>query len=140
MVEGGEIHVFVGRDFVVTVRHGQASALGEVRAALDARPDLLEHGPGAVLYAIVDRIVDDYEPVVHGARDRHRRGGARRCSPPTATNPAERIYKLKRQVLEFHRAVAPLGSRRPARALQHDLVDPELRDVLPRRARPPAAR
>src|ERR671911_498744 len=63
VVEFGEIHVFVGEDFVVTVRHGEASALGEVRERLEAAPGLLRRGPEAILYAIMDRVVDDYAPV-----------------------------------------------------------------------------
>ena len=65
-VEFGEIHVFVGEDFVITVRHGEAPALGEVRARLEADPELLVRGPEAILYAIMDRVVDGYAPVVRG--------------------------------------------------------------------------
>jgi magnesium transporter len=126
-VEGGEILVFVDRDFVVTVRHGQASALGPVRRRCDARQDLLQHGPGAVLYAIVDRIVDDYEPVVH-ALEVDIAEVERSVFAPDRTNPAERIYALERQVLEFHRAVAPLGHAVDQLAhSEHELIDPELR-------------
>jgi len=62
-LETGEILLFINRDFVVTVRHGQ-SRLHDVRLEIENRPDLLRYGTGSVLYAIVDRIVDDYEPVV----------------------------------------------------------------------------
>src|SRR5918997_1395303 len=65
-VEFGEIHVFVGEDFVVTVRHGEASALGEVRERLEGDPDLLRRGSRAILYAVLDWVVDGYEPVVDG--------------------------------------------------------------------------
>jgi magnesium transporter len=65
-VEFGEIHVFVGSDFVVTARHGEASELREVRRQLEDNPDLLRRGPSAVLYTIMDRIVEDYEPVADG--------------------------------------------------------------------------
>jgi magnesium transporter len=65
-VEFGEVHVFVGEDFVVTVRHGAASELGKVRKRLEGEPDLLRLGPEAILYAIMDRVVDDYGPVVVG--------------------------------------------------------------------------
>jgi magnesium transporter len=65
-VEFGEVHVFVGPDFVVTVRHAEAPDLGGVRRRLESNPDLLAFGPEAVLYAILDRIVDGYAPVVAG--------------------------------------------------------------------------
>jgi magnesium transporter len=107
VIQFGEILVFLGRDFVVTVRHGEATSLAGVREELEARPDLLRHGPGAVLHAIVDRVVDGYVPAVSGLEedieevenevfsdDRH--------------NPAERIYRLKRETQQFHRAAAPL--------------------------------
>src|SRR5918995_534556 len=65
-VEFGEIHVFAGRDFVLTVRHGEASALHGVRRRVESEPELLRKGPEANLYAIMDRVVDDYGPVVAG--------------------------------------------------------------------------
>jgi magnesium transporter len=126
-IEGGEILLFVDRDFVVTVRHGQASALGEVRRRCDARHDLLQHGPGAVLYAIVDRIVDDYEPVVH-ALEADIAEVEHEVFSPQRSNLAERIYALEREVLEFHRAVTPLGRAVDQLAnSEHELIDPELR-------------
>jgi magnesium transporter len=126
-IEGGEILLFVHRDFVVTVRHGQASALGEVRRRVDARHDLLVHGPGAVLYAIVDRIVDDYAPIVHELESDISEVEHDVFSPDR-TNPAERIYALEREVLDFHRAVAPLAPAVDRLAhSEHELIDPELR-------------
>jgi magnesium transporter len=125
-IEVGEILLFAHRDFVVTVRHGQ-SALGEVRQRVDARPDLLGHGPGAVLYAIVDHVVDHYEPIVHElevdiGEVEHE------VFSPERTNPAARIYKLEREVIEFHRAVVPLAHAVDRLAhREHELIDPELR-------------
>jgi magnesium transporter len=106
VVKFGEILVFVGAHFVITVRHGQTS-LHEVRLQSEARPDLLRAGPGAVLYAIVDRVVDDYVPVIDGLDQaiRHLEGDVFSAS---RSNPAERIYNLKREVLELHDAVTPL--------------------------------
>src|SRR5829696_8985541 len=68
-VEFGEIHVFVGEDFVVTVRHGEAPHLREVRSQMEGQPELLRRGPEAILYPIMDRVVDDYEPVVAGLQN-----------------------------------------------------------------------
>jgi magnesium transporter len=127
VVEIGEILIFLGADYILTVRHGKASALKPVREALEAEPELLKHGPGAVLHAIVDRVVDDYTPALEGlgvdieevenevfSRDR--------------SNPAERIYRLKREVLEFNRATAPLVEPIDRLAKGHyEHVHPEVR-------------
>jgi magnesium transporter len=104
-VELGEILVFVGDGFVITVRHGE-TALHDVRMRLEQRPDLLKLGPGAALYAIVDRVVDDYAPVISALDHDIRQVEAEVFS--ASGNPAERIYKLKREVLELHGAIAPL--------------------------------
>src|SRR5919108_5694703 len=66
VIESGEILLFAHKSFVLTVRHREASALGPVRRHLESRPDLLAYGPGAVLHAITDRVVDDYGPVADG--------------------------------------------------------------------------
>jgi magnesium transporter len=105
-VELGEIQVFIGDGFIVTVRHGETK-LHDVRMELEQRPDLLRHGPAAALYAILDRVVDDYGPVISGLEEDIRSVEAQVFSESWA-NPAERIYKLKREVLELHGAVAPL--------------------------------
>ncbi len=103
----GEILLFLGDSFVVTVRHGPASGLAEVRRRLEGDPTLLKCGPGAVLYAILDRIVDDYKPVIHGLENDISEVEGEVFSA-ARTNPAERIYFLKREALEFHQAVSPL--------------------------------
>jgi magnesium transporter len=105
-VEFGEIHVFVGEDFVVTVRHGKASTLDRVRRRLESMPELLRRGPEAILYAIMDRVVDDYAPVVAGLEndideiETEVFGGNAGVS--------RRIYELSREVIEFQRATTPL--------------------------------
>jgi magnesium transporter len=107
VVEVGEILVFLGESFVVVVRHGVGSGLKDVRRDLEARPEFLAHGPSAVLYGIVDRVVDDYLPVVAGLEDDVEEV-ERDVFTLDRTNPVERIYYLKREVLEFRRAAAPL--------------------------------
>ncbi len=105
-VEFGEVHVFVGPDFVVTVRHSDQPDLSAVRRRLESNPDLLRLGPEAILYAIVDRIVDGYAPVVTGLQvdideieiEVFRRDAA----------VSRRIYELSREVVEFQRTVGPL--------------------------------
>jgi magnesium transporter len=127
VVEFGEILLFLGEDFVITVRHGEATDLHGVRLAVEQRPDLLERGPGAVLHAIVDRVVDDYGPAIAGLEQDIEEVESEVFSPDR-TNPAERIYKLKREVAEFHRAAAPLVE--PVEGLaegRHELIHPEVR-------------
>ena len=131
-IEFGEILVFIGDGFIITVRHGE-TALHDVRLRMEQRPDLLACGPGAVLYAIVDRIVDDYVPVVAGI-DRAVREVEGEVFSQSRSNPAERIYKLKREVLELHDAVAPLvepidALARGRHELAHKDVRPYFRDV-----------
>lgn len=106
-VEIGEINLFVGDGFLVSVRHGGPSPLNEVRDQIEAHPEMLRCGPGAVMHAIVDRVVDDYEPVLTGIEDDIDQVEEDVFSPDR-TNPTERIYKLKREVLSMHRATAPL--------------------------------
>jgi magnesium transporter len=123
-LETGEILIFINADFVVTVRHGQ-SKLHDVRLHIEQRPDLLRYGTGAVLYAIVDRIVDDYEPVVQSVEADIQEVEHDMFSPQR-TNPAERIYEMEREVLDLHRAIMPLA---PAidRLARGDIIHPELR-------------
>jgi magnesium transporter len=106
-IEFSEIQLFAGDRFVITVRHGQASALAPVRRALEAEPDRLALGSIAVVHAILDRVVDDYRPVLDGLDNDIREIEAEVFSPER-TNPAERIYKLRRQVLDMYRNVEPL--------------------------------
>jgi magnesium transporter len=103
-----EIQVFVGHGFVVSVRHGEASALSEVRKNMEQHPELLRFGPAAVLHAIVDRVVDDYMPVIDGL-DNDISEIEAQVFTHDRTNPAQRIYELKREVLDFHRNAKPLA-------------------------------
>lgn len=102
----GEIAAFVGPRFVLTVRHGDAPELGPVRQRLEGRPDLLRRGPMAILYAIVDHVVDGYQPVVAGLEnDIDEIEDELFDGSPTVSR---RIYELTREVIEFQRATAPL--------------------------------
>jgi magnesium transporter len=125
-LETGEILLFVNRDFVVSVRHGQA-ALHDVRLEIERRPDLLRCGSGAVLYAIVDRIVDDYEPVV-ALVESDIQEVEHEVFSPSRSNPAERIYTMEREVLDLHRAIAPLAPAADRLAKgYHEIIHPDLR-------------
>jgi magnesium transporter len=127
VVDLGEIAIFLGEDFVITVRHGEASSLAGVRRELENDPDLLRCGPGAVLHAIVDRVVDDYMPALDGLRQDVEEVETEVFSS-TRSNPAQRIYELKREVIEFDRAAAPLVEpvERLARGI-YDVVHPDVR-------------
>jgi magnesium transporter len=106
-IELGELMLFIGDGFVVSVRHGTVRELSGVRRDLEQHPDLLRCGTGAVLHAVLDRVVDDYAPVVT-ALDSDIQEVETEVFSISAENPTERIYKLKREVLEFYRALAPL--------------------------------
>jgi magnesium transporter len=105
-IEFGEILLFIGDHFLVSVRHGETE-LHDVRLQLEQRPELLSQGEGAALHAIVDRVVDDYEPVVD-ALDSAIRDVEGQVFQPGGGNPAERIYRIKRAVLELDAAAGPL--------------------------------
>jgi magnesium transporter len=107
VIELGEVLVFLGEDFVITVRHGEASSLSGVRETLDRDPKRLKHGPSSALHAILDRIVDDYQPAIAGLEQDIDQVEEQLFSGERV-NPAERIYRLQREVLGFRRATAPL--------------------------------
>ncbi len=105
-VEFGEVHVFVGPDFVVTVRHAEAPDLAAVRRRVEADPELLGRGTEGVLYAIMDKVVDGYEPVVCGLEnDIDEIETEVFLGDPRVSR---RIYELSREVIEFQRATHPL--------------------------------
>ena len=126
-VEFGEIHVFVGPDFVITIRHGEASALEKVRERLESEPEILTRGPEAVLYAIMDRVVDDYAPVAEGLEN----DIDEIETEVFDGNPgvSRRIYQLSREVIQFQRAAKPLSVSLKA-LLSDGSLDPELKKYL----------
>jgi magnesium transporter len=105
-VEFGEISIFIGPAFVITVRQGVASDLHDARMRLEQRPELLEAGSAAVLWAILDKVVDDYAPVVEGLESDI--GEVEATVFAGASAPTERIYFLRREVSDFYRAVHPM--------------------------------
>jgi magnesium transporter len=126
----GEIAIFVGSQVVITVRHGDAPELGPVRQRLEARPDLLRRGPMAIVHAIVDHVVDGYEPVVAGLQnDIDEIEDEVFGASPTVSR---RIYELTREVIEFQRATGPLEAIL-ARLMDEPAIDDEqhrhVRDV-----------
>jgi len=130
VIELGEVLVFLGEDFVITVRHGEASSLAGVRETLDSDPQRLKHGPSSALHAILDRIVDDYQPAIAGLEQDIDQVEEQLFSGERV-NPAERIYRLQREVLGFRKATAPLVE--PIDKLARGLylqIHPEVRDYF----------
>ena len=129
-VDFGEVHVFAGQEFVITIRHGDAPDLAVVRRQLEKRPDLLRRGPVAILHAIIDRVVDDYSPVVAGVEndideieDEVFSGHA---------DVSQRVYKLLREVIAFQRATKPLVPMLQTLMDDRDVIEDErhyVRDV-----------
>ncbi|MGA4845863.1 magnesium and cobalt transport protein CorA [Streptomyces sp. G5(2025)] len=105
-VDFGELHVFVGPDFVITVRHGAAPDLSAVRRRMEATPELLTLGPEAVLYAILDAVVDGYAPVVASVQNDIDEIETEVFSGDPEVS--RRIYELSREMVEFQRATRPL--------------------------------
>ncbi len=129
VIRSGQIMLFVNPTFIITVRHGDGD-LHPVREAIEKRPDLLRCGPGAILHAVIDRVVDDYEPAVQGLEIDIQQVEEQVFSSD-ASNPAQRIYRLEREVLEMQRAVRPLAAPVDRLARGHfDLISPEMRDYF----------
>ncbi|HEX3815664.1 MAG TPA: magnesium and cobalt transport protein CorA [Mycobacteriales bacterium] len=124
IVNTGEVMVFVGADFAITVRHGRHGELGSVRQLLEERPDLLSYGPSAVLYAIADNVVDAYLSVV-GDVEVDIDEVESSVFSPSRSQDVERIYQLKRELLELRRAVAPLTAPMRTLAERHLPAVPE---------------
>ncbi|HWU07249.1 MAG TPA: magnesium/cobalt transporter CorA [Streptomyces sp.] len=112
-VSAGELMLFIGDSFVVTVRHGEGAPLAAVRRRLEAEPEVLRHGPTSVLYAVSDAVVDHYIEVAAELQVDLEELEAQVFAPTGSrdtTNTAASIYTFKRQVLEFRRATNPLSA------------------------------
>src|SRR5215207_3438766 len=128
-VEFGEVHAFVSSDFVVIVRYGETNELVEVRRWAESRPELLRKGPYAVLYAIMDRIVEDYLPVVAGLE--HDIDEIEVEVFGNKPDVSRRIYELFREVIQFHQATQPLaGALERLTEVEAHEIDPEVRRYL----------
>jgi magnesium transporter len=138
-VETGEISLFVGHKFVVTVRHGSGGGLKEARQRLEGMTNVLAHGPSAVVYAVCDQVVDRYEEVAESLQEDVDEVESSVFSTER-TNDAARIYVLKRELAEMRRAVMPL--REPMNRFStgsvsgiHGDAGPYFRDVTDHLAR-----
>jgi magnesium transporter len=110
-VSSGELMIFLGDSFIVTVRHGEGAPLKEVRQRLEQDPEMLGHGPTTVLYAIADATVDHYLDVATELQTDLEELETEVFSPAEggSRHTASRIYTFKRQILEFRRATGPLA-------------------------------
>jgi len=123
-VEFGEVHVFTGDGFVIVIRHGAASELHSARERLENRPELLREGPAAAVWAIMDKVVDDYEPVMAGLENDVEEVEVEVFAE--REDQTKRIYFLRRELAGFYRAVHPL-------LLPLDLlISSEYPDISPR--------
>ena len=105
-VEFGEVHVFTGLGYVIVVRHGAASELHSARERLEHKPELLRLGPTAAVWAVTDKVVDDYQPVVEGIENDVEE--VEEAVFEGGGDQTRRIYALRRELAEFYRAVHPL--------------------------------
>jgi magnesium transporter len=126
-VEFGEVSVFLHRRFVISVRQGSVAELGPARGRLERRPDLLRHGSSAVLWAILDKLVDDYAPVVAGLEQDVDEVEQIVFSGSVAAT--ERIYRLRSQATAFARAVHPLLG--PVESLQRKIYPQIAKAMVP---------
>ncbi|MGP4054378.1 magnesium/cobalt transporter CorA [Mycobacterium sp. 4D054] len=130
IVETGEVMIFVGKDYVVTVRHGEHGGLAGVRKRLESSPANLRLGPHAVMHAIADQVVDTYLDVTDLIENDIDAMEEDIFSPQARTD-IESIYLLKREVVELRRAVSPLATDLQSIGSDHaDLVDAEIRRYM----------
>jgi magnesium transporter len=127
----GETHLFVGRGYVVSVRHGASTSYTPVRKRAEACPTTLSHGEDYILYAILDFIVDNYMPVLKTIQREIESIEDRVFTAPLRTAEVHRLYTLRRELLQLRNAVAPLVE--VCRRLEHAEVkpiDPEMQPLF----------
>ncbi len=107
-VRYGEVHMFLGRNFIVTVRHGYATTFTPVRSRAEATPELLKQGPAFVLYAVMDFIVDQYFPIVDALGEELELLEQRVFTGSFNRRTTTKIYKLKRDLITLRRVVSPV--------------------------------
>lgn len=134
-IQVGETHIFVGRRYIVTVRHGVSSSYAATRTRLEREPELLQHGPSAALYAILDKVVDQYQPIVYEFTQTLNTLENDIFTGDYRQDTIRELYDLKRELTLFRLAVSPLqdilGQLTRTRG---DMIDSEIqlyfRDVL----------
>lgn len=134
VIATGEVMIFTGADFVVTVRHGSHGELTDLRTRLETEHELLKHGPAAVMYSIADAVVDNYLDVANAVEVDLDEVEASVFAPGSRHQNVGRIYQLKRELMELKRSVVPLVqpmrvlSERPLRLVDEDIRE-YFRDV-----------
>jgi magnesium transporter len=128
-IQSGETAIFVGRHFIVTVRHGSARAHTEVRARLESLPTKLAHGPDYVLYAILDFIVDGYFPLIDAIEDRMLQVEEQLMDTPLEALEIRRLYAQRHEVIRFQRLTGLMKDVAARLAGEDDLpcIDPAVR-------------
>lgn len=129
-VDMGQIAIMASPAHVIVVRHGDAVPLDDLRVRMESQPDWLAQGPGAVMHAVLDEVVEAYYPVLDGI-DNDISEVEETVFSEAQASPTKRIYELKREVLEFRKAVLPLlGTMELLTRSNHPVLNPELRRYL----------
>jgi magnesium transporter len=130
VVDTGEVMVFLGANYVITVRHGEHSGLTDLRARLEEQRELLCLGPSAVLYAVADLVVDTFVDVANGVTEDVDELEASVFSPER-TDDIGRLYQLKRELMSLRKAVSPLeGPLQKLAERQIDVVPDAIRSYF----------
>jgi magnesium transporter len=130
VVDTGEVMVFIGASYVITVRHGEHGGLTDLRGRLEEQPDLLALGPAAVLYAVADLVVDNFVEVATAVEEDVDELEASVFSPER-TDDIGRLYQLKRELMQLRRAVSPLeGPLQQLADRQIDVVPDDMRSYF----------
>ena len=125
----GETHLFVGRGYVVSVRHGASVSYSAVRERCESCPTTLSHGEDYILYAILDFIVDNYMPVLEAIQREVEAIEDQVFAAPLSTSEVQRLYMLRRELLQLRNAAAPLAE--VCRRLEHAEVMPIHQEMQP---------
>lgn len=119
----GETAIFVGKNFIITVRHGSARAHSELRAQLEAAPSLLDHGPDYVLHAILDFIVDGYLPVIETIEEHVLKMEQSALDSFLSRADVKRLFGLRQELIRFQRIIGPMmGSAAGSYTLIHRVL------------------
>jgi magnesium transporter len=129
-IQFGEIHAFVGENFIVTVRYGEGNALDEARRRMEGEPDRLRRGPNAVFYEIVRLVIEGYAPVVEGLENDIDEMEAEVFGG--SVEVSRRIHEVSREIVRFHQATKPLVSSLERMTESEVTRDPEERKQLRR--------